>query len=287
MMVEELLMQRSTYKALVTKSSRTLSCLIKEGDINLIKKHGVMMKAWFHSFDEVCESYLEALTDETDITAADSYYDVVYDNYMDQLDSLNYATDTLSMQAPAVVQRVLPQSSTQQVQDDQCNKSVQISTHQQNHHVVSKELLPLSTNDCTSTNCDQSLLDLHSDVKPQSQVSVVTVTKDELPNLVDFRIPVINQSSPISLDPPIDQTDLHVQTPKLCAKYSHTRHATMHPASVMPSVAQLSNGRSSYIDCTTTRSTGTQRPGRKVKDGTLHITSTPRPAACLFLSGVT
>ena len=77
---------------------------------------------------------------------------------MDQLDSLNYATDTLSMQAPAVVQRVLSQSPTQQVQDDQCNKFVQISTHQQIHHVVSKELLPLSTNDCTSTNCDQSLL---------------------------------------------------------------------------------------------------------------------------------
>ena len=84
-MLEELLMQRSMYKALVTKSSRTLSCLIKEGDINLIQKHGVMMKAWFHSFDDVCESYLEMLTDETYITAADSYYDMVYDNYMDQL----------------------------------------------------------------------------------------------------------------------------------------------------------------------------------------------------------
>ena len=298
MMVEELLMQRSTYKALVTKSSRTLSCLIREGDINLIKKHGVMMKAWFHSFDEVCESYLEALTDETDITAADSYYDVVYDNYMDQLDSLNYATDTLSMQAPAVVQRVLPQSSTRQVQDDQCNKSVQINTHEQIHHVVSKELLPLSTNDCTSTNCDQSLLDLHSDVKPQSQVSVVTVTKEELPNLVDCGIPVINQSSPISLDPPIAQTDLHVQTPTPCAHYSHTRHATIHPASVMPSAAQLSNGRSADHHILTVPSqdqlelkesyipSQTPRPGRKVKDGTLHITSTPRLAACHILSGV-
>ena len=105
MMVEELLMQRSTYKALVTKSSRTLSCLIKEGDINLIKKHGVMMKVWFHSFDDVCESYLEMLTDETDITDAESYYDAVYDDYMDQLDSLNYAMDSFTMQAPAVVQR--------------------------------------------------------------------------------------------------------------------------------------------------------------------------------------
>ena len=299
MMVEELLMQRSMYKALVTKSSRTLSCLIKKGDINLIQKHGVKMKAWFHSFDDVCESYLEMLTDETDITTADSYYDVVYDNYMDQLDSLNHATDTLSMQAPAVVQRVLPQSPTQQVQDDQCNKSVQISTHQQIHHVVRNELLPLSTNDCTSTNCDQSLLDLHSDVKPQSQVFVATVTKEELPNLVDCGIPVINQSSPISLDPPIEQTDLHVQSPTPCAQYSHTHHATMHPTSVMPSVSQQANGRSadhhiltvppqdqlelkeSYIR------SQTPRPGRKVKDGTLHINSTTRPAAFFFLSGVT
>ena len=335
MTVEELLRQRSTYKALVTKSSCMLSHLISEGDINRIQKHGVMMKAWFHSFDEVSESYLETLTDDTDINDADSYYDAVYDNYMDQLDSLNYAMDNFTVQAPVVVQRTetnttlstisqttkLPtmdlepvdgthskhqhpeqevvKSSTQQVQDDQCNKSVQISTHQQIHHVVSKELLPLSTNDCTSTNCDQSLLDLHSDVKPQSQVSVVTVTKEELPNLVDCGIPVINQSSPISLDPPIDQTDLHVQSPTLCAQYSHTHHATMHPASVMPSVAQLSNGRSadhhiltvppqdqlelkdSYIP------SQTPRPGRKVKDGTLHITSTPRLVACQILSGVT
>ena len=64
-----------------------------------------MMKAWFHSFDDVCESYLEMLTDETDITDAESYYDAVYDDYMDQLDSLNYAMDSFTMQAPAVVQR--------------------------------------------------------------------------------------------------------------------------------------------------------------------------------------
>ena len=94
MMVKELLTQR------LTKSSRTLSCLI-----NLINKHGVMMKAWFQSFDDVCESYLEMLTVETDITDAESYYDAVYDDYMDQLDSLNYAMDSFTMQAPALVQR--------------------------------------------------------------------------------------------------------------------------------------------------------------------------------------
>ena len=105
MTVEELLRQRSTYKALVTKSSCMLSHLISEGDINRIQKHGVMMKAWFHSFDEVSESYLETLTDDTDINDADSYYDAVYDNYMDQLDSLSYAMDNFTVQAPVVVQR--------------------------------------------------------------------------------------------------------------------------------------------------------------------------------------
>ena len=104
MTVEELLRQRSTYKALVTKSACMWSHLISEGDVNRIQKHGVMIKAWFHSFDEASESYLETLTDDTDISAAESYYDAIYDDYMDQLDSFNYAMDGLTMQAPAVIQ---------------------------------------------------------------------------------------------------------------------------------------------------------------------------------------
>ena len=227
MMVEELLMQRSMYKALVTKSSRTLSCLIKEGDINLIQKHGVKMKAWFHSFDDVCESYLEMLTDETDITAADSYYDVVYDNYMDQLDSLNYATDTLSMQAPAVIQRVLPQSPTHQVQDDQCNKSVQISTLQHN------------TQPATSSNPTHP--ELYIDVKPQSQVSIAAITKEQQPEPIDCKLPVINQSSPVSLDTHIDQTNLYVPSPTPCAHYSHTAHTTIHLLTEMYPPVDYSN----------------------------------------------
>ena len=180
MTVEELLRQRSTYKALVTKSSCTLSHLIGEGDINRIQKHGVMMKAWFHSFDEASESYLQTLTDDTDITAAESYYDAIYDDYMDQLDSLNYAMDSLTVQAPAV-QRILTESPTQPI-----------------HHVVSKELIPPSTNDCTSTNCDLSLFDLHIDVKLQPQISIATITKQQQPDLTDCEPPVINICSPAS-----------------------------------------------------------------------------------------
>ena len=268
----------------MTESSRTLSCLIKEGDFNLIQKNGVKMKAWFHSFDEVCESYLETLTNETDITADDSYYDVVNNNYMDQLDSLNLTMDTLSIQAPVIVKGVLPQSSTLQVQDDQCHKSIQFSTHQQNTELA--------------TNNNPTHPELHPDDKAQLQDILVTDTQKELPNVIVCVTSVINQSLCVIIDSDIDD-DILVQSPTPCTQYSHTHHATIHPASVVRSTFQLENGRSadhhiltvppqdqlelkeSYIH------SQTPRPGRKVKDGTLHITSTPRPAACFILSGVT
>ena len=314
MTVEELLRQRSTYKALVTKSSCTLSHLISEGDINRIQKHGVMMKAWFHSFDEASESYLETLTDDTDITAAESYYDAIYDDYMDQLDSLNYAMDSLTVQAPAV-HRILTESPTQQI-----------------HHVVSKELIPLSTNDCTSTNCDLSLLDLHIDVKLQPQISIATITREQQPDLTDCEPPVINKCSPVTLDQSVDGIDTHMQlsTP---APSSHALHTTSdlsfsepakHVLLNMDELALFSTDLleaqtimhpardvifSTPIQLAVTRSAGshllkaplkdhlepkenythsqTPRPGRKVKDGTLHIPGKPRPTACHILSGIT
>ena len=313
-MVEELLKQRSTFKALVIKSEMTLNCLIKERDFNLIHKHGVLMKYWFHSFDEASESYIETLSNETDITDAESYYDAVYDNYMDQLDSLNYAMDSLVVQAPAV-QRILTESPTLQI-----------------HHVVSKELIPPSTNDCTSTNCDLSLLDLHIDVKLQPQISIATITKEQQPDLTDCEPPVINKCSPVTLDQSVDGNDTHMQlsTP---APSSHALHTTSDLSFSEPAKYVLLNMDelalsstdlleaqtimhpardvifSTPIQLATTRSAGshllkaplkdhlepkenythsqTPRPGRKVKDGTLHIPGKPRPTACHFLSGIT
>ena len=313
-MVEELLKQRSTFKALVIKSEMTLNCLIKERDFNLIHKHGVMMKYWFHSFDEASESYIETLSNETDITDAESYYDAVYDNYMDQLDSLNYAMDSLVVQALAV-QRRLTESPTQQI-----------------HHVVSKELIPPSTNDCTSTTCDLSLLDLHIDVKLQPQTSIATITKEQQPDLTHCEPPVINKCSPVTLDQSVDGNDTHMQL-STHAPSSHALHTTSDLSFSEPAKHVLLNMDelalsstdlleaqtimhpardvifSTPIQLATTRSAGshllkaplkdhlepkenythsqTPRPGRKVKDGTLHITSTPRLAACHILSGVT
>ena len=320
MTIEELLRQRSTYKALVTKSSCTLSHLISEGDINRIQKHGVMMKAWFHSFDEVSESYLETLTDDTDITDAESYYDAVYDNYMDQLDSLNYTMDNFTVQAPVVVQRADTYTSLSTISQTTKLPTVDLepvdSTHskhpeqevvksptEQVQTVMNKELVHLSTcaRDHTAPNCDQSLLDLHIDVKAQSEVSITTITMEQQPDLFDCEPPVTMQCSPISLDPHIDQTDLHVQSHLSCAHYSHTAHATMHSDRDVPSRGLFRPANSRYTDHHVLNAplqyqlelkecyihSQTPRPSRKVKDGTLHITSTPRPAACLFSSGIT
>ena len=254
---------------------------------------------------------------------------------MDQLDSLNYAMDSLTMQAPAVVQRTdsnptlstmshiinLPtivreqetKSPTQPVQlDVQNNETVLMNTHdctcqhspsQQVKEVMNIELVHLSTcaHDHTTPNCDQSLLDLHIDVKAQSEVSIATITMEHQPDLFDCEPPVTMQCSPVSLDPHIDQTDLHVQSPLSCAHYSHTAHAIMHPDRDVPSRGLFRPANSRYTDHHVLNAplqhqlefkvssipSQTPRPGRKVKDGTLHITSTPRLAACHILSGVT
>ena len=306
MTVEELLRQRSTYKALVTKSSCMLSHLISEGDVNRIQKHGVMMKAWFHSFDEASESYLETLTDDTDISAAESYYDAIYDDYMDQLDSLNYAMDSLTMQAPAIVQRTdsNPTLSTMShiinLPPMVCEQETKPPIHPVKLDVQDNEtVLPMSSHQCIgqlTPNSGLSLPVLQSNVETKAQVSVVTVTNEELPDLVDCGTPVINQSSPILLD-----THLHVPSPIPCAHYSHTAHATMHPDRDVPSRILFRPANSRYTDHhllnappqhqlelkVSSICSQTPRPGRKVKDGTLHITSTSRLAACHILSGVT
>ena len=96
---------------------------------------------------------------------------------------------------------------------------------------MNKELVHLSTcaRDHTAPNCHQSRLDLHIDVKAQSEVSIATITMEQQPDLFDCEPPVIIQCSPVSLDPHIDQTDLHVPSPTSCAHYSYIAHVTMHP----------------------------------------------------------
>ena len=230
---------------------------------------------------------------------------------MDQLDSLNYAMDSLTMQAPAVVQRTdsNPTLSTMShiinLPTMVCEQENKPPIHPVKLDVQDNEtVLPISSHQCIgqlTPNSGLSLPVLQSNVETQAQVSVVTVTKEELPDLVSCGTPVINQSLPILLDTHIHQTDLHVLSPTPCAHYSHTAHVTMHPDRDVPSRILFRPANSRYTDHYVLNApkqhqlelkvisicSQTPRPGRKVKDGTLHITSTSRLAACHILSGVT
>ena len=137
----------------------------------------------------------------------------------------------------------------------QNNETVLINTHNctcqpspctQVQEVMSIELVHLSTcaHDHATPNCDKSLLDLHIDVKAQPEVSISTITMEQQPDLFNCEPPVTMQCSPVSLNPYTDQTDLYVQSPTPCAQYSHSHHATIHHASIVPSPIQLANNRS-------------------------------------------
>ena len=68
------------------------------------------------------------------------------------------------------------------------------------------------------------------------------------PDLFDCEPPVTMQCSPVSLDPHIDQTDFHVQSPSSCAHYLHTTHATMHPDRDVSSRILFRPANSIYTD---------------------------------------
>ena len=105
--------------------------------------------------------------------------------------------------------------------DDQSNETVSTNSHHRTSQL--------------SPNSGLSLPVPHLDVETKSHVSMATATMKELPEQIDCGTLVINQSSPVSIDPHIDQIDLHVQSPPSCAHYSYTAHATMHPDRDVPS----------------------------------------------------
>ena len=124
---------------------------------------------------------------------------------MDQLDSLNYAMDSVTMQAHAVFQRTDTNTTHSTISETINIPTVDLepvdSTHskhqypeqevvksptEQVQNVMNKELVHLSTcaHDHTAPNCDQSLPDLHIDVKAQSEVSIATIPMEQQPDPV-------------------------------------------------------------------------------------------------------
>ena len=88
-MADALKKRRSTCKANITKSDKTLQRLIRERNLEAIQTQGEKMKKWFAEFD----AYIETLIAEPEQEAASEYYDLVYACYINQLDYLNDAVD--------------------------------------------------------------------------------------------------------------------------------------------------------------------------------------------------
>ena len=190
---------------------------------------------------------------------------------MDQLDSLNYAMDSLTMQTPAVVQRTdsnttpstithivnLPtmvreqetKASIHSVQlDDQNNKTVPMNSHyctsqpspcQQVQEVMSIEHLSTCVHDHTAPNCDQSLLDLHTGVKAQLQVTLATDRQKELPNL---NHPHHAHSTPTHIMP-------QCTLPELCLLHSNYQMADLQIMTYCPYLHKIdwNSKRATYI----------------------------------------
>ena len=128
--------------------------------------------------------------------------------------------DNFTVQAPVVVQRTDTSTTLSTISQTINLPTMDLepldSTHSKHQHpeqevvkspteqvqdVMNKELVHLSTcaRDHTAPNYDQSLLDLHIDVKAQSDVSIATITMEQQPDLFDCEPPVTMQCSPILL----------------------------------------------------------------------------------------
>ena len=93
--------RRSTCKASLTTSFKTLQRLVRERNIESIQKHGEKMKNLFVEFDDVSDAYSDTLCKDSEQQAASIYYDEVYDNYLSHLDTLNDSIDNLSLKNAA------------------------------------------------------------------------------------------------------------------------------------------------------------------------------------------
>ena len=101
-MMEELKKARAVRKRILTKSCIQTDRIIAERSLTAITDHREHLIKTFQLFEDSAEDYTEWLTCDSDIEAADEYYDDEQKSYVEQLIKLNSAMDTLSLnQQPA------------------------------------------------------------------------------------------------------------------------------------------------------------------------------------------
>ena len=101
-MMEELKKARAVRKKILAKSCIQTDRIIAERSLTAITDHREHLIKTFQLFEDSAEDYTESLTCDSDIEAADEYYDDEQKSYVEQLIKLNSAMDTLSLnQQPA------------------------------------------------------------------------------------------------------------------------------------------------------------------------------------------
>ena len=100
--MEELKKARAVRKRILAKSCIQTDRIIAERSLTAITDHREHLIKTFQLFEDSAEDYTESLTCDSDIEAADEYYDDEQKSYVKQLIKLNSAMDTLSLnQQPA------------------------------------------------------------------------------------------------------------------------------------------------------------------------------------------
>ena len=100
--MEELKKARAVRKRILAKSCIQTDRIIAERSLTAITDHREHLIKTFQLFEDAAEDYTESLTCDSDIEAADEYYDDEQKSYVEQLIKLNSAMDTLSLnQQPA------------------------------------------------------------------------------------------------------------------------------------------------------------------------------------------
>ena len=96
-MMEELKKARAVRKRILMKSCIQTDRIIAERSLTAITDHREHLIKTFQLFEDSAEDYTESLTCDSDIEAADEYYDDEQKSYVEQLIKLNSAMDTLSV----------------------------------------------------------------------------------------------------------------------------------------------------------------------------------------------
>ena len=92
--------KRSVSKGVLTKAYRVSRRLLVEKDLKKLSEHRTRVMDYFQKFHVASEAYEGTLTDESNVSACETYYDEVLSTYEEEMQKLNDAIDALNISPP-------------------------------------------------------------------------------------------------------------------------------------------------------------------------------------------